>query len=168
MDAVTGSAGTLINEDPMETLKHTCTLLHEELRKVREQVEQQKRRAECIERNLMAERSHRVERVVVQLVNEAKGTAFDHQTDVTEMWKRLVELVSDDDHECWSPTREYLITATYTVKVSCYATAQSEDEAREKFDEANVSLDLSNKLRHQLDHLDIEEIECESLEIELN
>lgn len=161
MDAVTGSAGTLINEDPMETLKQTCTLLHEELRRVRTQLE-------TSERTLNRERGERLTKVVTMLVNEAKGTGYGLDTDITAMWARLVDLISDDDHECWTPEREYAITATYTVKVTCYAKGTTEEEAREKFDAADISFNLSNYLRHDLDHLDIEDTDRDDLTIELN
>lgn len=161
MDAVTGSAGTLTHEDPMAALQLSYNLLLEELRMMRTKFE-------AAERTLNRERGERLTKVVTMLVNEAKGTGYGLDTDITAMWARLVDLVIDDDHECWTPEREYAITATYTVKVTCFAKGATEEEAREKFDAADISFNLSNYLRHDLDHLDIEHIEREELDIELN
>jgi hypothetical protein len=167
MDTHDTTAGT-----PIEALEaHERQLVQAYEAQLAEQVRKTaivESRAKMYEDQLRREREQRRDLIIRRLVSDGKGTDLPHGIDLDAMWERLLELVSDDDHECWTPNVEWAIEATYTVKVTCYVTATTEEEARDKFNEANVNFTANRDRNAEITLLDVEEHECEEFSATIN
>lgn len=106
----------------------------------------------------------RLDEVMRELYSRAKGEPCPDEADVTEMFERVVDLVTDDDDEVWTPEREFSVTIKYEVRVTGTVIAKTLAEAKERVEEDLPEFRVQDD--GALSNADIEEADVEYVEVE--
>lgn len=86
----------------------------------------------------------RLDEVIRELYSRAKGEPCPDEADVTEMFERVVDLVTKDDDEVWTPEREFSVTIKYEVRVTGTVIAKTEAEAKRLVEEDLPDLHIND------------------------